>query len=93
MTSGTYVWLKSPREMLELHDAWDEATDAHPGIAIIGGDGAREQLVLDLCSDPAPVLLVDITSSGWDSAIRHADNVGELIDRIEAGTFAFDFDD
>ncbi|SCL46712.1 hypothetical protein GA0070608_6446 [Micromonospora peucetia] len=93
MTGGAYVWLNTPREMLELHHAWDESTDAHPGIAIIGGDGSREQLVLDLRSDPAPVLLVDITSSGWDNAIRQADDVGELIDRIEAGTFAFDFED
>jgi hypothetical protein len=92
MTGGAYVWLNTPREMLELHHAWDESTDAHPGIAIIGGDGSREQFVLDLRSDPAPVLLVDITSSGWDNAIRQADDVGELIDRIEAGTFAFDFE-
>nr|BFE59898.1 hypothetical protein GCM10020063_044240 [Dactylosporangium thailandense] len=93
MTSGAYVWLNTPREMLELHHAWDESADAHPGIAIIGGDGSREQLVLDLRSDPAPVLLVDITSGGWDDAIRQADDVGELVDRIEAGTFAFDFGD
>jgi hypothetical protein len=39
------------------------------------------------------MLLVDITSSGWDSAIRQADDVSELIDRIEPGTFAFDFGD
>ena len=93
MTSRTYVWLNTPREMLELHQAWDGSTEAHPGIAIIGGDGSREQLVLDLRSDPAPVLLVDITSSGWDDAIRQADTVDEFVDKIEAGTFAFDFGD
>ncbi|BCJ64851.1 SMI1/KNR4 family protein [Polymorphospora rubra] len=58
MTTGAYVWLNTPREMLELHQVWDESTDAHPAIAIIGGDGSREQLVLDLRGDPAPVLLV-----------------------------------
>jgi hypothetical protein len=79
--------------MLDVQDAWGEAVDDHPGIAIIGGDGSREQLVLDLRSDPAPVLLADITSSGWASAIRQADDVGQLIDRIEAGTFEFDFED
>jgi hypothetical protein len=91
LTGGAYVWLNSPRETLELHDAWDTATGAHPGIAIIGGDGSRELLVLDLRSDPAPVLLVDITSSGWEDAVRQADDVGRLIERIEAGTFAFEF--
>jgi hypothetical protein len=79
--------------MLELHHAWGESIDAHPGIAIIGGDGSREQLVLDLRNDPAPVLLADITSSGWEDAIRQADDVGEFVDRIEAGTYAFNFDD
>ncbi|WP_433074608.1 hypothetical protein ACQP1P_27695 [Dactylosporangium sp. CA-052675] len=37
------------------------------------------------------MLLVDITSSGWGDAVRQADDVGEFVDRIEAGTFAFDF--
>lgn len=91
MASGAYLWLNTPREMLEVHHAWDEGIGAHPGIAIIGGDGSREQLVLDLRSDPAPVLLVDITSSGWDNAIQQADDVGDFVDRIEAGTFAFNF--
>jgi hypothetical protein len=77
--------------MLELHNAWRHYTDTHSDIAIIGGDGSREQLVLDLRHNPALVMLVDITSSGWDSAIRQADDVSLLIDRIEAGTFAFDF--
>lgn len=93
MANGTYVCLNAPRDMLALHCAWGQRTHAHPGIAIIGGDGSREQLVLDLRRDPAPVLLVDITSGGWDGAIRQADDVRELVDRIESGTFAFDFGD
>ncbi|SCG33824.1 hypothetical protein GA0070213_10129 [Micromonospora humi] len=93
MSSGAYVWLNSPREMIALHDAWDQATEEHPGVAIIGGDGSREQLVLDLRSDPAPVLLVDIASSGWEDAIRQADDVRQLIDRIEAGVFEFHRED
>ena len=79
--------------MLELHSAWGEAADAHPGIAIIGGDGSREQLALDLRSDPAPVVLVDITSGGWSGAIRQADTVGHLIGRVENGEFVFAFGD
>lgn len=93
MTCGAYVCLNTPHEMLQMHHTWAESIDTHPGIAIIGGDGSHEQLVLDLRSDPAAVWLVDITSSGWDSAIRQADDVGELIDRIEASAFTFDFGD
>ncbi|BCY09640.1 hypothetical protein L3i22_047280 [Actinoplanes sp. L3-i22] len=91
-TSGTYVWLNTPHEMLGLHGAWAEATDTHPGIAIIGGDGAREHLVLDLRKDPAPVLLVDTDSPGWAGAIPQADDVSQLIHRIESGEFEFTFD-
>jgi hypothetical protein len=87
LPSGCFVWLNTPREMLELHEAWEQGTAAHPGIAIIGGDGAREQFVLDLRLNPSPVLMVDITSEGWESAIRQADDVGGFVERIEAGTF------
>jgi hypothetical protein len=48
---------------------------------------------LDLRYESAPVLLVDIAGSGWDSAIRQADHVGQLIERIETGTFEFNFDE
>jgi hypothetical protein len=84
-----YVWLYTPAEMLGLHDAWGESTRAHPGIAIIGGDGSREQLVLDLRHEPAPVMLVDITSAGWEGSVRQADDIGQLINGIESGDFEF----
>jgi hypothetical protein len=90
LASGAYVRLNTPREMLDVHDAWGDATGAHPGIAIIGGDGSRGQIVLDLRADPAPVLLVDVSSDGWHAGIRQADDVGDLVERIEAGTFEFD---
>ncbi|MCF0092079.1 hypothetical protein B0E54_00900 [Micromonospora sp. MH99] len=89
MTTGAYVWLNTPRQTIELGDV--SGDDTHPGIAIIGGDGAREQLVLDLRSETMPVLLVDLTSGGWDSAIRQADDVSEFVSRVEAGTFEFTF--
>ncbi|GID28120.1 SMI1/KNR4 family protein [Paractinoplanes brasiliensis] len=89
--SGTYISLHSPREMIELHDAWRDTVASHPGIAIIGGDGSREQLVLDLRRDPAPVRLADLASEGWETTFQQTADVGELIARIEAGAFAIDF--
>ncbi|GLZ30304.1 hypothetical protein Lesp02_24930 [Lentzea sp. NBRC 105346] len=87
----TYVHLYSPVEMLELQDAWGEATALHPGIAIIGGDGGREQLALDLREAEPSVRLVDIASGGWEGAVTQAGDVRELIERIEAGDFAFTY--
>lgn len=89
--SDAEVWLYAPSVMLSAHEAWSPATDAHPGIAIIGGNGSREQLVVDLRQDPAPVLLADITSSGWDDAVLQAESVAEFVEQIEAGTFDFRF--
>lgn len=89
LATESYLWLNTPTEMLEIHGAWGPSTRAHPGIAIIGGDGSREQLVLDLRQEPAPVLLVDITSEGWDSAVWQADDVGQLVNRIESGDFEY----
>lgn len=89
--SGAYVWLHTPREMLEIHRAWQDSVAGHPGIAIIGGDGSREQLVLDLRHDPAPVLLAGLASEGWNTTFRQSADVSQLIARIESGTFEFDF--
>jgi hypothetical protein len=93
LESGSFVWLNAPSEMLDLQDAWGDATAAHPGIAIIGGDGSREQLVLDLRADPAPVLLADISSDGWKAAIPQFADVGRLVAAIEDGSFKFAFDE
>ncbi|MEV7328163.1 hypothetical protein [Micromonospora sp. NPDC093244] len=38
--------------MLGLHEAWDETADAHPGLAIIGGDGSRERRAGPKLYDP-----------------------------------------
>lgn len=91
ISEETFVSLHRPRETAAAQEAWGERTAAHPGIAVIGSDGSRTQLVLDLRRDPAPVLLVDVASTGWDTAVPQARDVGELVERIEDGTFVFDF--
>ncbi|MCW6007113.1 hypothetical protein K1W54_21390 [Micromonospora sp. CPCC 205371] len=90
LDSGCYLWLYPPAEAAELLDAWGEPSRAaHPGIAIIGGDGGREHIALDLRADPAPVMLVEITSGGWAGSVRQADDVASFLARVEASTFDF----
>jgi hypothetical protein len=90
ISDDCYLWLYSPAEAAGLLDAWGpEARAAHPGVAIIGGDGSREHLVLDLREDPTPVLLADITSAGWPAAVRQADSVASFIEAVESGRFGF----
>jgi hypothetical protein len=88
LDSGCYLWLYPPAEGAELLDAWGEPSrDLHPGIAIIGGDGGREHIALDLRADPAPVMMVEITSGGWEGSVRQAPDVASFLARVEAGTF------
>ncbi|GLH99186.1 hypothetical protein [Phytohabitans aurantiacus] len=90
LDSGCYLWLYPPAEGAELLDAWGEPSiAAHPGIAIIGGDGGREHLALDLRADPVPVMMVEITSGGWEGSVRQAPDVASFLARVEAGTFDF----
>lgn len=89
LPSGCYLRLCPPLETLELLEAWGPAVRAHPGVAIIGDDGSPERLVVDLRADRGPVLRADIASSGWGDALRQADDVAQLVDRVEAGTFEF----
>ncbi|GAA1416175.1 hypothetical protein ACFQZ4_48315 [Catellatospora coxensis] len=92
--TGCYLWLYPPREGIELAEAWGEdAVGAHPGIAIIGGNGSREHLAIDLRKDDPPVLLVDAyASEGWADALVQANSVAEFTGRVEAGSFDFSWD-
>ncbi|MEU5692984.1 hypothetical protein [Actinosynnema sp. NPDC020468] len=83
-----HLSLSTPEETLAATRAWDRA-GAHPGAAIIGGDGAGEHLVLDLREDEPPVLLVGVASAGWETAVPRAASVEELVDLVEAGEFEF----
>jgi hypothetical protein len=58
-------------------------------VAIIGGSGARENLAVDLRREPSPVLLIDISSEGWASALHQTDDAGTFVDRVESGDFDY----
>lgn len=81
-----FLHLYTPAETRDEQQEWE---DEHPGLVLIGNDGGRERLALDTRNPDPPVLLVDITSEGWASAIEQAANVAELISRVEARTFTY----
>jgi hypothetical protein len=84
-----FLTLYPPSETVQAHDAWGESTAAHPGIAIVGDDGSRERLAFDLRQDPAPVSLVDTTSTGWPDAVPLASDAGSFTARVESGDLAW----
>jgi hypothetical protein len=89
LTEQCFLHLYTPAEVRSELEVWAEGPDSHPGIVIIGNDGARERLALDMRDPDPPVVLVDITSEGWAAAIRQADSAADLIGRVEARTFSF----
>jgi hypothetical protein len=89
MASGCYVRIYTPRETVELVEAWGEAAALYPGVAIIGGDGSREHIVIDLRQEPWPVATVDIPEFGWSNSVRQTDSIVAFIEQFEAGEFTF----
>ncbi|WP_211898225.1 hypothetical protein [Saccharopolyspora erythraea] len=91
LSSDCYVWLYTPRETVEMDAVLRDtgADEAFPRAVVLGGDGSRELLTVDLRHDPAPVMLVDLTTSGWQDARPQADDIARFIERIESGTFAY----
>src|SRR5690349_4890036 len=46
----------------------NQEIERHPGLLVFASDGSRELIGLDLRAGVPPVVMVDITSEGWDDA-------------------------
>jgi hypothetical protein len=95
LPTGAYVWLYTPRETLEMDGVLRDtgAIEAFPGMAVLGNDGSRELLAVDLRYDSPPVVLVDLIPWGWQGALPQAEGVAEFIERVESGTFDYTWPD
>lgn len=69
-----------------LHPPTETLEAERTGLAIIGDDGARRRLVVDLSRDPAPVSLLDVTSG---DVVPVASDVEAFIARVEAGDLSW----
>jgi hypothetical protein len=86
MRTGAYVWLYPPAMSAEL------SSDALcPGMFVIGGDGASEQLVVDLRDQSPRVMLANVVRTGWQETFVQAPSLTSFLAKIEAGTFEFAF--
>jgi hypothetical protein len=97
LPSGDYLWLYSPREGAEILDAWDDGRGrGHPeellDAAMIGGNGSREHLLLDMRRDPPAVISSDLMQGGlWSGMTVQASDVGSFIEAVESGRFTLQF--
>jgi SMI1/KNR4 family protein SUKH-1 len=92
LPNGIYLQLFRPEESIEATRVWTEDRDRHPGVLLIGGDGAGELLALDLRDPTGGVFLLPNVSEGWADRIRQADTIVEFIDEVESGTYEFRFE-
>ncbi|WP_433174270.1 hypothetical protein [Actinoallomurus sp. CA-150999] len=94
-SSDSYVWLYTPRETHETNAVLREtgANEAFPGMAVLGCDGSRELLAVDLRDDSSPVMLVDLTGDGWHDALPQAENITRFIELVESGAFEYTWPD
>jgi SMI1 / KNR4 family (SUKH-1) len=67
---------------------WNEDTadlqrEICPGLVYFGTDGSREGVGWDFRHDPPPVVLVDITTSGWSDALVQAPDFHTFLTQLE----------
>jgi hypothetical protein len=53
--------------------------ERHPGFLAVASDGSREIIGLDMRRDTPPVVMIDITSSGWGDALLQAESLLEFM--------------
>lgn len=87
LSDDCFIRLNSPSESISLAVDWENSTERHPGILLIGSDGASENLAVDLRIANPPVMAVNNTSTDWKEAIEQAPSLKEFLRRVEDGSF------
>lgn len=83
-----YIHLNTPSESVSLANDW-AASRSHPGILLIGSDGAGEHLAIDTRLSTPPVMAVNNTASDWKDALEQAPSLDCFLSRVEDGSFVF----
>jgi len=79
-----FVWVYDVATLVES----TEMIEDHPGLLIFGTDGGRERFGVDLRRPEPPgppVVMVDITSEGWDEALAQAPSLADFLAQRERG--------
>lgn len=87
LSDDCFISLNPPSESISLAEAWEESTERHPGILLIGSDGAAEHLAVDIRLADPPVMAVNNTASDWKEAVEQAPNLRDFLARVEDGSF------
>jgi hypothetical protein len=89
LSDDCYLSLHRPSESVSIADAWQPSTSLHPGIFIIGDDGASEHLAVDIRATNPCVMAVNNVSAGWSDAVEQAQSLEQFLSQVEDGSFVF----
>jgi hypothetical protein len=59
--------------------------ERHPGFVAFASDGSRELIGFDMRSPSPPVVMIDITSAGWDEALFQAASLTDFMQQRASG--------
>jgi hypothetical protein len=59
--------------------------DRHPGFLAFASDGGRELIGFDMRSASPAVVMIDITSAGWEEALFQAASLAEFMQQRASG--------
>jgi hypothetical protein len=79
----------TPEEIAKFQPMWQGDPPLFPGRIVIGSNGGRERIVIDVRLSPAPVLLFAAICIDDGEAIPQLASIEELIARVEDGTFDY----
>lgn len=89
MATGAYVDLHPPLDAVRVTQAWTQELLYHPGVLIVGSDGAARRLGIDLREADPAVRSLDPASTGWEDTVVQAATVAEFAEALESGHFAY----
>jgi hypothetical protein len=61
--------------------AVNKAMENHAGFLAFASDGGRELIGLDMRVSTPPVVMIDITSAGWEEALFQAESLPEFMEQ------------
>ncbi len=78
---GTFLVVFSTRAMVPVN----REIERHPGFLAFGSNGGRALIGFDLRASSPPVVMIDLTSSGWAEARFQADSLGAFMEQRARG--------
>lgn len=87
--SGAYVdvW---PIHHLAYMNQGSPQRELHPDLVLIGSDGSRELIGFDFRFELVGIVLVQISSYGWEDTVRQADSFPEFLQMVKETGYRFE---